>query len=197
MFHPLHAKAVHLTIAALLILFSSSLIAEVKNEHKVKAAIVYKLLRYISWPEEVMSSATINLCVDRNDPFFDAFSDVSGRLVHNRKIVLMHRPEPQSAKKCQIDFTSAESGQDALAINADTKKGVLTISDANRFAERGGMINLVVRNNRVRFKINPQAVYQSELRVNSSLLGLAEIVETDNPDDNSAASLHADSGAFE
>lgn len=197
MFHPLHAKAINLTIAVVLILFSSSVPAEVKNEQKVKAAIVYKLLRYISWPEESLGSATFNLCVDQSDPYFDAFSDVNGRAVHNRKIVLMHKPMAESEIKCQIVFTSADSDLDALDLKAGAKKGVLTISDAKGFAESGGMINLVIKNNRVRFKINPHSAYQSDLRINSSLLRLADIVEADNTTDNPEAHLHADSEAFE
>ncbi|MEM8496471.1 MAG: YfiR family protein [Pseudomonadota bacterium] len=193
MFRPLHATVINLTIAVLLILFNTPASAEVKNEQKVKAAIVYKLLRYISWPEEAVVSNTINLCVDQNDPFYSAFSNINGRLVHKRKIVLMHQPPPKSTIECQIVFTSEDSRLDALIINAEMKKGVLTISDTMQFAERGGMINLVVKNNRVRFKINPHAAYRSELRINSSLLSLADLVETDRSDDNSAASLHADS----
>lgn len=195
--HQLHTRAVTFTIAGFLALFCNATIAEVKNEYKVKAAIVYKLLRYISWPEELLASNKINLCINQGDPYFNAFSDVDGRVVHKRKIILKVRPEHAKVNECHIIFASAEGGLNGLALKENAKKGVLTISDASRFAERGGMINLIVENNRVRFRINPQAAYQSELRINSSLLRLADIVETDDTDNTSEISLHVDSEAFE
>ncbi|MFK7732685.1 MAG: YfiR family protein [Pseudomonadales bacterium] len=194
MYRRLHSKTVTLAIAVFLFQLCNPSFAEVKNEHKVKAAIVYKLLRYISWPEEASQSATINLCVDQNDPFFTAFSDVDGRKVRNRKIVLKDQPQDVSSEECQIVFISADGQQSIYLAEVKAKMGVLTISDSRQFAERGGMINLLVKNDRVRFKINPHAAYQSRLRINSSLLRMADIVETEN---QSAANLHVDSEAFE
>ncbi len=181
----------------MLVQLANPVAAEIKNEHKVKAAIVYKLLRYISWPDPASSSDTIRLCVDSNDPYYTAFSDLDGRHVRDQKIVLKVLPEPVVVDACHIAFTSAERDRTANSLIAQAGKGVLTVSDSSQFAEHGGMINLLVENNRVRFKINPQAAYKSDLRINSSLLRLAEVVETDSKPSKTAINLHVDSGAFE
>ena len=53
---------------------------------------------------------------------------------------------------------------------------VLTIGDMDRFAERGGMINLTTEEKRVRFEINVEAAERAGLRPGSQLLRLARIV---------------------
>ena len=55
---------------------------------------------------------------------------------------------------------------------------VLTVSDAPRFAERGGMLGLVVREGRLAFDANAEAIRQTRLKVSSKVLRLARIVET-------------------
>jgi YfiR/HmsC-like len=44
------------------------------------------------------------------------------------------------------------------------------------FAERGGVINFILENNRVRFEINPSAAARVHLKISSKLLQLAVIV---------------------
>jgi hypothetical protein len=58
---------------------------------------------------------------------------------------------------------------------------VLTVSDMDNFGRRGGMIRLVLDQNRVRFRINAEAARQNEVVISSKLLRMAEIVETTQP----------------
>ena len=54
---------------------------------------------------------------------------------------------------------------------------VLTVSEINGFAERGGMINLTVANKSVKVEINQGAVEQAELQISAKLLKLARLVK--------------------
>ena len=47
----------------------------------------------------------------------------------------------------------------------------------DHFAERGGMINFIIKNNKVSFEVNPEAATEANLRISSKLLRLAKIVE--------------------
>jgi len=60
----------------------------------------------------------------------------------------------------------------------DTIKGapVLTVADMDRFAHRGGMVNLYLEHNKVRFEINVKAAAEAKLKISSKLLRLAKIV---------------------
>jgi hypothetical protein len=50
------------------------------------------------------------------------------------------------------------------------------VSDADRFAERGGMIRFVTDRNRIRLQLNLTAAEAAHLTISSKLLRVAEIV---------------------
>lgn len=54
---------------------------------------------------------------------------------------------------------------------------VLTIGDFKGFRKMGGTLNLVVESDRMRFKVNLQAVRQQKLRIHPQLLKLASEIE--------------------
>jgi hypothetical protein len=55
---------------------------------------------------------------------------------------------------------------------------ILTVSDADGFAEAGGMIGLFIEDSRVRFAINLGAAESAHLTISSRLLNLARIVRS-------------------
>lgn len=181
-------KALQLIVIAWLLGYAAPLAAQVENEQKVKTAIVYKILRFVSWPEASDETGDIIVCIAKSDPFRAAFEEIRGRVITNRKISILD-PNLQSANKaCSVEFTSlSERVHDVLQTSRDTAPPVLTISDSDQFAERGGMINLVIRNKRVAFKVNVDAVERTGIRISSSLLRLADIVSSETTDPSKGA----------
>jgi hypothetical protein len=61
-----------------------------------------------------------------------------------------------------------------------TLKGVpvLTIGETPGFARNGGIINLILEDNKVRFEVNVAAAKEAELNISSRLLALARIVQS-------------------
>ena len=53
----------------------------------------------------------------------------------------------------------------------------LTVGETKGFADLGGVINLVVEENKLRFEINLGAARQTRLKLSSKLLALAKIVD--------------------
>ena len=53
---------------------------------------------------------------------------------------------------------------------------ILTVSDAEGFADAWGIVQLFIETNRIRFAINPKAAERARLRLSSKLLSLARIV---------------------
>ena len=64
---------------------------------------------------------------------------------------------------------------------SETVKGVFvfTVSDAARFAQTGGMVELFVENGRMRFAVNVDALERAHVRLSSRVLALAKIVRDD------------------
>ncbi len=80
-------------------------------------------------------------------------------------------------KTCDILFISQSEGDRVDEILATLKsRPILTVSDGEAFAERGGMIRFVTESNRIRLKINLQAAQAAHLTISSKLLRVAEIV---------------------
>jgi hypothetical protein len=53
---------------------------------------------------------------------------------------------------------------------------ILTVSEIEGFAQRGGIINFIIVEKKIRFEINPDAAKQVGIHISSQLLQLARIV---------------------
>ena len=69
-------------------------------------------------------------------------------------------------------------GSSAPGRNLPHGKGlpVLTIGEMPDFARRGGIINFIMEDNKVRFEVNVDAAKQADMNISSRLLALAKIV---------------------
>lgn len=161
----------------LALLFSTSVRAALP-EYQVKAAIIYKVARFVIWPEETGATNDLAFCVLGKDPFgpaLDALSDkqLAGHTVAPRRL----GAGPVSTDGCDIVFVAASESRRLSAILAQlAKKPILTISDIPNFADQGGMVGLVTRDNRIAFEINSAAYRRGGLEISSQLLQLATLL---------------------
>jgi hypothetical protein len=79
-----------------------------------------------------------------------------------------------------VFVSASERGRLPEILSALGSKSVLTVSEVEEFAARGGVINFVLVDNRVRFEINPGAAKRSGLKISSELLRLGRIVDRDD-----------------
>src|SRR5207302_9764285 len=73
-------------------------------------------------------------------------------------------------------ISSSEKEHVADVINLIEWLPILTIGEPPGFAARGGIINLTLEDNKVRFEVNIGAAKQANLNISSRLLALAKIV---------------------
>ena len=83
---------------------------------------------------------------------------------------------------CHILFISS-SEEERLAKIIETLKdsSILTVGEVKQFAQRGGIINFIVKENKIRFEINVDAAERAKLKISSKLLKLAIIVTDERP----------------
>ena len=159
---------------------------EIAQEHKVKAAFLYRSLKFIDWilPAELPADRTMILGVFGDGPMNRSLESINGRQVKGRKIIVKHIQQFSDITACNILYICAGSG-DPVARGQRFKeillalegKNILTFSDSEGFADIGGMINLKFINSKVRLEINPKALKEANVRISSKLLRLAKIVE--------------------
>jgi hypothetical protein len=150
------------------------------TESHVKAAFLYHFAQFVEWPAEAFTATDDSFIIGvlGEDPFGAILDEtIQGKTIHDRKLVAKRFVRVEEAVRCHILFISASEESRLprlLQLLAGAK--VLTVSDIERFAERGGMIALRVEDKRIRFDINVDTVERVGLKMSSQLLKLARIV---------------------
>lgn len=150
------------------------------TEQEVKAALIFNVARCVEWPATAFSSPSAPLVVAIIGQ--DAVSDALQQMLqqkfiggHPLEVRLVHTAD--EARKCHVLYVaSSEKGGADKLLQTLHGASTLTVSDINKFAERGGHINLVLKDRHVRVLVNPTNVESSHLKVSSKLLSLAQIV---------------------
>lgn len=148
------------------------------SEYEVKAAFLFNFARFVEWPEGT-SLEDLRICIVGADPFGTAFETVLGQSTGRQPVQVEHLTAGDlPAGDCHILFVSgSESRQLANILRRGGQKPVLTVSDIDGFAQAGGMVGFIIRNNKIRFQINTAAAARADLRLSAKLLRLAEIVD--------------------
>lgn len=145
-------------------------------EYPVKAAFVYNLLRYVEWPPSADEVMVVGIAGE--DPSAGVFeAALGGKKVGGRTVVVKPMAHAQEPCGCAVLFVPAAAMAEwpslRRRLGADP---VLTIGEQGGFADAGGVIGLVVEDNRVRFDANQGAAAAAGLRLSSRVLSLARSV---------------------
>ncbi len=152
--------------------------ARTPTEYEVKAAFIYNFARYVQWPGGSEQNKPFVIGVIGKDPFGPVLDDVvRGQSVQGRAVVVRRFQKIEHITNCDMLFVSGpESDHLQRIFDALDSAPVLTVGDMDKFAELGGMINLITEDNHIRFEMNVQAIERSGLKAGSQLLKLAKIV---------------------
>lgn len=163
-------------LPALALVFSALLaVAEPLPEYSVKAAFLYNFFKFVEWPV-ADQRGEFALCLMGEDPFGDALSAIEGKQAQQRPLRIIRHVGIRQARSCHILFIS-EQAEDRLdsVLQALDDSPVLTVGDTEGFLAAGGMIGLVMADNRVQLEINLRAVEKAKLTISSQLLKLAHV----------------------
>jgi hypothetical protein len=148
------------------------------TDSQVEAAYLYKFGPFVTWPNPPPSNA-FAICILGRDPFEHTLdATISGEAIGGKKLVATRISSPQEASQCRILFiSSSEESRLKSILAALNKLPVLTVSDILNFTDRGGMIQFVLDNGRVRFEVNLTSAEQAGLTLSSQLLKVASAVK--------------------
>ena len=150
--------------------------AEFTAEYQVKAAFIYNFAKYVEWPRDTFASASapIRLGIIGDNPFGEALDKISGKLINGHPLIIKELSDYNNLNRFQIIFIcSSEIDQLEKIFPRVSTRPILTIAEDQVFHEKGGMITLVLRDNKVRFLINNEEAQKSRLLISSHLLKLA------------------------
>jgi YfiR/HmsC-like len=147
-------------------------------EHRLKAAFLYNFAKFVEWPEAYFSAqSVINLCVVGADDFGSALDAIDRKKAQGREVIVKREVSVAQSRECQIVYISPSQAKNVADILHTAARGnALTVSDLDGFCQAGGMIGLVVADQRVGFEVNLDAAQKADLRLSAQLLKLAKNV---------------------
>lgn len=148
------------------------------TEAEVKAAYLYKLASFVRWPGEGGSDATFRICVSGRADIAGVLTQlVRGQQIAGRGVAVRQLTAGGSsrARDCQMLFVGVGAATTRTLFAAVRGQPVLTIGDRNR-GTRGGVIDFVLRDGRVRLAIDRGVAQGQHLELSSKLLDVAVAV---------------------
>lgn len=157
--------------------------AESVAEHEVKAAMLFNFVKFVDWPQPMDSKAPLSLCVAGADALAGALEQaVADRTVGGRPLKVQRGQKVADLKGCQLLFVAGgERKQVREVVDAPPQAGLLTVSDAARFATEGGVVGFVSEDKKIRFEVNLAAAERAKLHVSARMLQLARVVHRASP----------------
>lgn len=147
------------------------LAAQSSDPERLKAAIVFNVLRFVDLPDS--GRGPMVFCVSANDPAARSFQAFSGRAVGSRT-VSVRTVRNTTFNGCDVVYLGSASSR---AVANASASGRLVMGDGRSFIDRGGSVGLVRMGSQIRFEINLDAAAKSNVRISSKLIRLAARVE--------------------
>ena len=177
--------SVRWTAAAVLLAFGTlggPVRAQSSSEPAVKAGFVYNFAKFTEWPPGALASTQISVCPLGADPLGAVQGLLEGRPLQGRSVTVRRNVRGDDLKSCTLVFvTDVDERRQADALRTLRGLPVLTVGDADGFVDAGGMIGLLVADDRIQFEVNLDAAQRAGLRINSQLLRLARSVKGHPP----------------
>ncbi|MEW6160031.1 MAG: YfiR family protein [Verrucomicrobiota bacterium] len=146
----------------------------------MKAAFLEKFIRLVEWPVSAFSSdhAPLIIGILGEDPFESYLPRVMrGKTINKHPIQVLVCKTLEEANRTHLLFISpSEKNRLAEILPRLKSQGLLTVGDVEGFASSGGIINLYLEDQKIRFEINVDVARQAGLEINAQLLQRAKVI---------------------
>jgi hypothetical protein len=146
----------------------------VSDEYRLKAAFLFRFPQFVEWPPEALDGhSTLDLCLIGPHPFGRLLDDlVRGEQLGGRPFSVREVTAATIAG-CQLLYLPNDLSTRKAVLESVGATPILTVSDAPKFLDEGGIVQLMLVENRVRFEIDATAAQRAGLRLSAQLLRLA------------------------
>ena len=184
MFSYLHITNVILTKCLFIFLFFSFLsindaLADKNKVSSLKVAYIYNIAKFTKWPDTTWKSdnAPFMLCAYGQDAVTNELNILTGKKVGMHPISVVEVKNDQDYQHCNALYISTDDRNlYRYLLSHINLELVLTITDESPFFESGGFINLIEKNNKLRFQVSNQQLSTTKLILSSKLLKLSILV---------------------
>jgi len=173
------------------------------TEYELKMAFLFNFLKYVEWEKEKGAEQTepdaekpdaekepepIRIGVVGKDPFEKAWEIIRDKKVNDRKISYrifdlaageeeQQKQTREEIRSCQVIFVPKSEGKNLDRILELVKdRPVLTVGETGDFLQKGGILNFVLEENKIRFEINLDTAKAARIQFKTSVLKLAKTI---------------------
>ncbi|MCX7900150.1 MAG: YfiR family protein, partial [Methylocystis sp.] len=151
---------------------ASAWAAETAPESAVRAAMLFNFLKFTDWPT-LRETGRLEICTASNDPEQSAAIEaLAGRQVRGRTLVVQ-RFAPHA--ECDVIFVDSRRSW-SVVVERGGMGRALTVGSFTGFVAEGGIIEIVLQEDRTRFDINLSEARRIGVRFSPQLLQLARRV---------------------
>lgn len=154
------------------------------TEYKLKAAYLYQFTKFTQWPGRLFidKETPIQICILGKNPFGKSLDSFSGKVSQGRNLSIKYLSSPHNIVNCHVIFISKSEDKNLPQILQQIKKApVLSVSDIDNFAQRGGIIGFVAKQRKLGLEINIDASRSSGAKISSKLLEVATVIREASP----------------
>lgn len=162
----------------LLLLLTAPLAFAQYSEAEVKAAFIFNIAKYAEWTAAALpAGAVLRICVlgAEGGPLEVALRQHQGKQIRGHPVEVRAGLRFGAMKPCPVTVVTHGAAERLRVLNDE--RDTLTVSDEEGFIEQGGMIGLVMTNNRVAFEANLDAAQRGGVQLPAQLLKLARRVK--------------------
>jgi hypothetical protein len=150
---------------------------------ELKAAFLYNFAKFTGWPADALAPGQrLSLCVIGDNAVADALEQtIKGRAVEGHELTVAVVKADWPLGRCHLLYVSGlDNKQSAQLLDVLRSVPMLTVGDGRSFAKLGGVAQLILEDDRMRFAINVTAADRARLHVSSRLLTLATIINEES-----------------
>lgn len=163
--------------------------ASAPTSAQISAAFIFNFVKFTEWPRKEFphASSPVTVCFMAAEEVRAAFESVSaGKDLNGRPVVVRDVKSAADVSDCRVLYVLPQSNTATTGVLRNARlSSALAIGASDDFLEQGGVIRLLVENNRMRFDVNVGAANRANLHLSSKLLALARsVVDLPEPGSN-------------
>ena len=148
--------------------------ADTSKEFKVKAGFLMNISMFTEWPPSTDDFSSFTIGVTGDTPLYDILEKMNKKRIKNRPVVIRKVADISQTSSCQVLFIAASERYRLQQLLPEAhRRGIMTISDMRNFSKQGGMVSLVLIDDRITFELNLVAARAAKVSFSSQLLRLA------------------------
>jgi hypothetical protein len=153
-------------------------------ERRVKAALLYRFLNYVEWPESALppANAPFTIGIVGADALAAELAEfVTGRTVQNHPLAVRTLPASEPVGNVQVMFVGQTEAAQLGVILRSAPPNALIVTESDESLALGSVINFLLVDGQVRFDVSLEAARRRGLRLSARLLSVAHSVQGAQP----------------